>query len=203
MSNGAPPPNPALEAYKLEYQLAASRYESIYKALWQIFSYLSVVTGAVLSFGAEHVQQNLLGVLASAPLVFWYFSTFLPLDRYGNRCLDRLVGIEADINGLTGSTIKQYTDFKQSRPPGFRSTVRRAKFSVSVFAIALILVFVWNLCGASRALCRHEPLVYPKSGEGKPISLTVDELKTLTRQAQPAVQAPPEANPSEHSGKNK
>ena len=201
MSNGAPP-NPALEAFKLEYQLAATRYENIYKALWQIFSYLSAVTAAILTFGGDRFQPNLLWVLASLPLIFWYFSTFLPLDRYGNRCLDRLVGIEADINGLAGSSIKHYTNFKESRPPRFISNVRRARFSVSVFAIALILVFVWNTYAVIRASNHHEPLILRKSAD-KPISLTADELKMLMQPSPAPAQTPRAANPPEHSGKNK
>ena len=195
MPNGAAP-SPALDAYKLEYQLAADRYENIYKALWQIFSYLSVVTGGLLTFGGEHLQQNLVWALASVPLLFWYFSTYLPLDRYGNLCLGRLAGIETDINGLSGSTIKHYTIFKESRPTGFFSTMRRARFAVSLFAVVLGLVFVWNGYRVLQILCRHEPLVYPKSGETKPISLTIDELKKLMQQSPPAGQAQQEAKPA-------
>lgn len=200
MSNGAPP-NPALEAYKLEYQLAAARYENIYKALWQIFSYLSVVTGALLTFGGERLQQNLVWLLASVPLLFWYFSTYLPLDRYGNLCLGRLAGIETDINGLSASIIKHYTIFNESRPKGFFSTVRRARFAVSLFAVLLGLVFVSNGYRVLQVLCRHEPLVYQKSSDTKPISLTVEELKKLIVQPPPNAQTPQGGGPSDCGGK--
>jgi hypothetical protein len=117
MSNGGPP-NPALEAYKLEYQLAAARYENIYKAIWQIFSYLAAVTGAILTFGGDHFQHNLLWVLVSLPLFFWCVSTYLPMDRYGHSCVARLAKIEEEINGLSGSDIKHYSEFN---PKGWRS----------------------------------------------------------------------------------
>ncbi len=200
MPNG-PAPIPALDAYKLEYQLAAARYENIYKALWQIFSYLSVVTGALLTFGGEHLQQNLVWALASVPLLFWYFSAYLPLDRYGNLCLGRLAGIETDINGLSGSNIKHYTIFKESRPTGFFSTVRRARFAVSLFAVVLGLVFVWNSFRVLQVLCRHEPLAYPKSGETKAISLTVEELKKLMLQPPLNAQTPQGVGQSDYGGK--
>ncbi len=98
--SSAPPPNPVLEAYKLEYQLAASRYENIYKAIWQIFSYLAAISGALLTFGADHFQHNLLWVLASLPLFFWCVSTYLPMDRYGHSCLDRLAPVKPRCSAL-------------------------------------------------------------------------------------------------------
>src|SRR6266849_1438245 len=102
--SSAPPPNPVLEAYKVEYQLAASSYEKLYKAIWQIFSYLAAISGALLTFGDDHFQHNLLWVLASLPIFFWCVSTYLPMDRYGHSCLDRLATIEEKINGLSGGS---------------------------------------------------------------------------------------------------
>ena len=119
MPNGAAP-IPALEAYKLEYARAAVRYENIYKAVWQIFSYLSAVTGALLTFGGDHFQQNLLWVLASLPIFFWYLSTYLPMTRYGDLCLARLVEIEGALGHASGVPIRHYTQFQQGRSQGIR-----------------------------------------------------------------------------------
>ncbi len=190
MPNGAPP-SLALEAYKLEYQLAAGRYENIYKALWQIFSYLSAVTGALLTFGGDHFQQNLLWVLASLPLVFWYLSTYLPMSRYGDLCLTRLAGIEADINGLSASDIKHYRDFRDNRSKGLR-----VRGSVHIFALVLGLVFVVNGYESARAWCDGIPLIREKPPETKLISLSADDLKKLMQQSPPAGQAPQEAKPA-------
>lgn len=195
MSNGAPP-NPALEAYKLEYQLAASRYENIYKAIWQIFSYLSAVTGAILTFGGDRFQQNLLWVLTSVPLFFWYLSAYLPLDRYGHRCLDRLAAIEKEINHLSGSALNHYRDFQASRSKGFLAKLRRAQFVVHIFSIALGFVLAVNGYKTGRAWYRDEPLILRKSAD-KPISLTVDELKRLLQQSPSTAQTPGEVQPSE------
>lgn len=202
MSNGAPP-NPALEAYKLEYQLAASRYENIYTAIWQIFSYLAAVTGAILTFGGDRFHQNLLWVLASLPLFFWYLSTYLPLDRYGHHCLDRLAGIENDIKGLSGATLKHYSDFKESRSKTFWSKLRRAQVAVHVFCIALGLMLAVNGYKTYRAWCHDEPLIIRKTVETRPICLTVDELKKLLQQSSPASQPPQEVKPSDHDGAKK
>lgn len=192
MPNGVPP-NPAIEAYKLEYQLAAARYENIYKAIWQIFSYLAAVTGAILTFGADHFQPNLLWVLVSLPLFFWCVSTYLPMDRYGHSCLDRLAKVEEEINRLTGCDIKHYRDFK---PEGFLGYLRSVRFPVHVLCFALGLFLIVNGYRAFGVWCRNEPLIYPKSTETRSISLTVDELKKLMQPSPTAVQAPQEVKPS-------
>jgi hypothetical protein len=44
----------ALELYKLEYERCAIRYDDIYKAVWTNFSYMSVIAGAVLTFGSSY-----------------------------------------------------------------------------------------------------------------------------------------------------
>jgi hypothetical protein len=190
MPNGAPP-NPALEAYKLEYQLAAGRYENIYKALWQIFSYLSAVTGALLTFGGDHFQQNFLWVLASLPLFFWYLSTYLPMNYYGDLCLMRLVAVETDINRESGADIKHYAHFSDNRSKGLR-----VRHIVHVFCIALGLILAVNGYKAIRACRSGVPLFREKSVETKPISLTADELKKLMEQSPPARQEPQEAKPA-------
>lgn len=197
MSNGSPP-NPALEAYKLEYQLASSRYENIYKAIWQIFSYLSAVTGALLTFGGDHFQQNLLWVLVSLPLLFWYFSTFRPMNRYGDLCLGRLVEIEAGLNKLSGSDLKHYTDFKEKTAKG-----PRVRHAVKTLFASLLILFVVNGYKTARAWCRDEPLIRPKLSETKPISLTVDELKKLIQQSPQAGQTAQEVKSSEVDAKKK
>lgn len=177
MSNGAPA-NLAYDAYKQEYQLAAERYENIYKAVWQIFSYLSVVAGALLTFGGDHFQQNFLLSLASGVLLFWFFSTYWPLDRYGNRCLDRLEEIEGAINGETGANLAHYSSYKKHTQGRF-VFLRRAHFWVCLLAILLGLVFVGNTWKASEAVGHGEPLVYSKAGDRKTITLTVEQLKQL------------------------
>jgi hypothetical protein len=189
MPNGAPP-NPALEAYKLEYQLAASRYENIYEALWQIFSYLSAVTGALLAFGGDRFQSNFLWVLASLPLLFWYLSTYLPLNHYGDLCLTRLVGIEKDINDLSTSNLRHYKDYRDHPMKGLR-----VRYIVHVLGFVLALVFAVNGIRSVSAWWNGTPLVREKPPESKLISLTADDLKKLM-QTVPTGQASRDAEPA-------
>jgi len=187
MSNGAPP-DPALEAYKLEYQLAAARYENIYKALWQIFSYLSVVTGAILTFGGDRFQPNFLWVLAAFPLFFWYLSTYLPLNRYGDSCLARLADIEVRINALASSNLDHYRSFKNTPSKGFH-----ARYAIHSLGVVLAVVLAWNACACGRALFAGTPLIREK-GDSKLISISADDLKKLI---QPSTgQAPSNAEPA-------
>lgn len=44
------------ELFKLEYQQAADRFENIYKAIWQIFSYMGVLAAGILTFGARNLS---------------------------------------------------------------------------------------------------------------------------------------------------
>src|SRR5215475_11510324 len=82
------------ELYKLEYERGAIRYEDVYKAVWQIFSYMTAVSGAFLAFGGNRFQQNLFWALVLAPLVYWFFCTYLPLNGYGDKISKRLGEIE-------------------------------------------------------------------------------------------------------------
>ncbi len=202
MSNGAAS-MPDLEAYRLEYQLAATRYENIYKAIWQIFSYLSAVAGALLAFGVSHFHRNLLWFLASFPLVFWYFSTFLPLNRYGDGCLKRLAAIEGEINRLSGASIGQYRDFRDKRSSGFWSRLRSVRLPVHILCAGLGLLFLVNGCKIILALRNNEPLVLPNLDQIKLISLTADDLKKLIQPSPPAVQTPGELKPPDHDSKGK
>lgn len=94
----SPVSDPALELYKLEYERAAIRYEDIYKAVWQIFSYLSAVTAVIIAFGMDRFQSDVSTLLICLPLFFWFWSTYMPLDRYGSGTLDRLRAIEQIVN---------------------------------------------------------------------------------------------------------
>src|SRR5580658_5098151 len=98
MGNGGT--NLEFELYKLEYETAATRYQNIYSAVWQNFSFVSALSVGLLAFGGDRLQDHLLLFLATAPLVFWYWATFLPLNHYGDRCYKRLGDIEGLLNKL-------------------------------------------------------------------------------------------------------
>ncbi len=113
-----PGSDPGLDLYKLEYERAAIRYNDIYVAIWQIFSYMSVIAGGILTFGGDHFHKNLLLFLVSLPLVFWFWAVFLPHDRYGENCLASLKRMEADINSRYGIHLAHYSDFRREKEGG-------------------------------------------------------------------------------------
>lgn len=87
-----------LQLYKIEYEKAAERYDNIYRSIWTIFSYLTAVTAGLLAFGSERIEPHALICMAGIPLLFWFWTTYLPLDRYGNATLNRLSEIEDILN---------------------------------------------------------------------------------------------------------
>lgn len=88
----------ARELYKMEYERCAQRYNDIYNAVWTNFSYMAIVAGGILAFGGERLPQALTVCLACIPLLFWYWATFEPLNRYGDKILLRLEELEKVIN---------------------------------------------------------------------------------------------------------
>lgn len=113
-----------LELYKLEYEQAAQRYENIYKATWQIFSYMSVLAAGILTFAARAgtLPLEVITFFALLPLVFWFTATFVPMNTYGDQTLFRLCEIENDINNKffnenDATKLKHYQKFQKRRDP--------------------------------------------------------------------------------------
>ena len=46
------------ELFKLEYEQSAERYENIYKAIWQIFSYMGILAAGILTFGSRNCNSS-------------------------------------------------------------------------------------------------------------------------------------------------
>lgn len=112
----------ALDLYKKEYEIASTRFENIYKAIWQNFSYMSVVAGGLLTFGNNFFtattntnNKYLVTFLACVPLLFWYVSTFVPMNEYGYKAADQLSEIEGRINVLFNVQMNHFKDFKTRR----------------------------------------------------------------------------------------
>jgi hypothetical protein len=113
-SDGRPPaPDLVKELLVLEYQNAVGRYENLYKAIWQNFSYLSVVAGVLLTFGSKALSISVVSLLALSPLLFWFLATFLPMDYYGQRARARLGQIERELTNkyFAGPGLGHFTDF--------------------------------------------------------------------------------------------
>jgi len=107
--------DPFFEFLKTEYEKAADRYNSIYQSIWTIFSYMSAVTAAFLAFGGEHIAPWAMASFAPIPLVFWFWSTYLPLDRYGNKTLGVLRDIEKRANEKYSTALNHYSKFARDK----------------------------------------------------------------------------------------
>jgi len=91
-------PDHRFDLLKMEYDKAAERYENIYRAVWQNFSYLSIVSAAILTFGSNQLPMWITVSVAGFPLLFWFWFQFIPLDAYGRDLRLRLRDIEAIFN---------------------------------------------------------------------------------------------------------
>jgi hypothetical protein len=181
------------DLYKLEYERASIRYNDIYQAIWQIFSYVSVISGAVLTFGGDRFQQNLLFSLVCLPLVFWYLAIFIPHDHYGENCLSRLRNVEQEVQGEYGVPMVHYSGFIGAKKPSFWPPHWQVKYAVHPPFLLLTLFFACQLKTTYDAHKRGEHLIVEKKQEVKIVTVSADELEKLL--ASRGVRAP-EAQPS-------
>ena len=160
----------AVELYRLEYEKAAERYENVYRSMWTIFSYLAAVAAGLLTFGSNRIDPHALVCVAASPLLFWFWTTYLPLDRYGNQTLRRLGAIEEDLNGRYGVQLDHFkTDAHElsvvaglwralskrplsSAAKDFWAQIHRARFAIIGFFFVLHLVTLYELS----AFCRSD-----------------------------------------------
>ncbi len=101
----------AVQLYTLEYEKAADRYDNIYRSMWTIFSYLTAVAAGLLAFGSDKIEPHALVSIAAIPLLFWFWTTYLPLDRYGNGAAKRLREIEGLLNASFNTQLNHFTSF--------------------------------------------------------------------------------------------
>jgi hypothetical protein len=178
-----------LELYKLEYERAAIRYEDIYKAVWQIFSYMTAISGALLAFGGDHFQKNFFWSLASAPLVFWFWGTYRPLDRYGTSCGERLSLIEEELNRTYEVQMEQYRIFDR-RKKEKRFKLNRVSSVVWLVFTPLTAFFLIQALLAGAALCAGTSPLREKATEVKIVTVDTEELKKLIEGAKSISQTP-------------
>ncbi|HEX8456658.1 MAG TPA: hypothetical protein VF656_04985 [Pyrinomonadaceae bacterium] len=134
--------DPALELYKVEYEKAVERYLDIYKSIWTNFSYMSIVAGGILTFGSQifSVKETSI-LLASIPLFFWYFATYLPLNKYGDQTAERLVEIEAIVNWKFQTQLNHFTKF------GLRTESKWGKTPSVRFVLLIFFFLLLVTCG--------------------------------------------------------
>lgn len=157
---GAGAADPVLELLKLEYKTAATRYNNIYESVWTIFSYLSAVSGAIVAFGPDKVRWDLLTVIAALPLLFWFWSTYLPLDEYGQHTLERLSAIETNFKNQYGAPVGFFSEFDKHRKKNF---LGRAKPRIVMCFVLVHLVFAFAFWKAFNAHARGEQMFLKQS----------------------------------------
>lgn len=184
-SGGNTPTNAALELYKLEYERAAIRYEDIYKAVWQIFAYLSALSTALLAFGSDRFQPNFFVCLVCLPLLFWFWATFLPLNRYGDECGKRLGDIEGHVNSVYGTKLGHYRSFEGRRGTKWWRKAR-VRSAVVTFFFLLHLFFLWQASATAREWKANTPMLRKRSPEVKIITVSPGELRKLLEEVVPA-----------------
>jgi hypothetical protein len=131
--------------YKMEYEKCADRYENIYKAVWTNFSYIAVVSGAIMTFGSTRLDLNYVSLIACMPLLFWFWSSYTPLDFYGNSATARLSEIEGIINNTFNVEIGHYIGFEKARtanpPSGIRTKYVVRLVFLFIHILALLLTY--------------------------------------------------------------
>lgn len=146
-----------IDVYIEEYKIASTRYENIYKAIWQNFSYMSVVAGGLLTFGNNFFTEKnnvgnkyLVAFLACVPLLFWYISTFVPMNEYGYKAADELAEIEEKINNiLDGGEMNHFTDFKNRRRRFWDIFTKPSVRSMMlIFFVVIMFIAVFNYINA-------------------------------------------------------
>jgi hypothetical protein len=176
----------AVDLYKTEYQLAAARYENIYAAIWQNFSYMSAISGAVLAFGGDRLQPHFLWFIVCLPLVFWYWATFEPLDRYGETTATHLSDIERRLNNRCGTSLGHFLQFgariatnNLSHWERFSKDIKRVRYRVlPVFWIfTLICVIQFGL--SVKDVIEGHSLMREAKAETKIVTVSLDELQKL------------------------
>jgi hypothetical protein len=179
------------ELYKLEYERAAIRYNDIYQALWQIFSYMSAISGALLAFGGDRFQENLFWFLTCSPLVFWFWGTYEPLNRYGTNCGERLGAIEEDLNKTYGTHMDHYRGFDRRTTTGVGFKRHRVRHIVGPIFLVLTLFWGYQAFRAVWTRCSGVPLLRERPSEVRIVTVDTEELKKLIEGAKSIGQTPP------------
>jgi hypothetical protein len=137
------------EVKSKEYEIAATRYDNIYRAVWQQFSFLATGSALAVAFGSKTFHLVPLALIVAIPLLFWWFAQFWPLDKYGDNARDRLKDIEREINQTVlnvGDSSKEaikhfggFRDFAKTQP------MMRVTHRVNLAFFALLFLWIIGL----------------------------------------------------------
>lgn len=180
------------EIFKLEYEQAAQRYENIYKAIWQIFSYMAVLAAAILTFGARasNLPLAVAVLIALLPLLFWYSAIYIPMNFYGEQDRKRLADIEKNFNEeFLSNNINRYMNhysgfYKEAEKPNKEvKKLWRVKQAVNSWFVIIALIFVilvFNLKPPVQVQRQDAQLRELKSELGV-LSQKLDSIESLLR----------------------
>ena len=167
-----------LKAYLTAYQVAADRYENVYKSIWTIFSYMTAVSAGILSFGSSRFYGQPLAALGCAPLVFWFYTTYLPLNRYGSESLADLKRLEGILNTEFSIAAHQYNSFHKKRE-GFVGGLRRANTMIWIFLVLIQITFFYGAVVSYQKWNRGENLI--KESSPQTVTIKLAELSPALR----------------------
>jgi len=178
-----------LEAFKVEYQKAADRYDNIYKAIWTNFSYMAIVSGGILTFGKDKLGVYMAGLLAYVPLLFWWLASFEPMNRYGDRLVDRLAEIEKRINTLLNMAdnnhaqgLRHFINYQdRSTETSLVARAIRVRHMVRLFGglFTLITIYLGINAYYARSPQRIDEITASLKGNRLEINVTGKDLKEI------------------------
>ncbi len=189
---GLPDPakDPKLDLYKMEYEQAADRFENIYKDLWTNFSYMAVLSGAILTFGKDALGVWWAILLACLPLLFWWWATFVPLDKYGGIVARRLEEIETILNRDYGTQLQHFTQFNAAISHEPRLARVKVKMRLLAIGLGLAAVLAVGQLVVSYIQGLHKAAAKPKvellvTGPAGQVNVSVDakQLQTFLEKA--------------------
>lgn len=138
------------ELFKLEYEQAAERFENIYKAIWQIFSYMSILAAGILTFGSRSSSLSIEAIvsIALAPLVFWFLAIYVPMNHYGTKTSTHLKEIEENFNKISKDfcnpswELKHYSNFATRKTNSEEKVPWRVKQAIYTFGVIILIAWV-------------------------------------------------------------
>lgn len=136
----------ALKLYELEYRIAAGRYENIYKAIWQNFSYMAALSAGILAFSSKALPLSTVVALSCIPLLFWFFATYLPMDHYARQARRRAAEIEEVLtNAILHKSETANPDTDSGSPAQRPRNVHWATIVILLVAVMIAVVagFRW------------------------------------------------------------
>jgi hypothetical protein len=72
-------------------------------------------TAGFLAYGIDKFDTSALIAVAPMPLLFWFTTTYLPLDRYGNKVLERLTKMEELAESQFSFPMYHFRDVRQTK----------------------------------------------------------------------------------------